>query len=216
MSLYMNIFHGRTWDQDQKQSYLKGDGWGSQGPRLKDILSVRYQRDNLHLFYASPEQLVQGSCETGWAIISLPPFGTSDNCLLAHVPGDRDDLLGCYDKQSNQMVYYGDFNIEHQAHRPLTMCLKMDKLYGKGFPEHMRELMLEKITDLHFTYGTYTVWFDNETACDKAKLLTGWRSGFDDVSLVLPVSPIRNTVLVQPQCHGRDSLLYESFELSFT
>ncbi|CAK7008858.1 hypothetical protein [Saezia sanguinis] len=216
MSLYMNIFHGRTWDQDQKQSYLKGDGWGSQGPRLNNIHALRYQRDNLHLFYASPEQLVQASCETGWAIISMPPFGTSDNCLQTHFLDSRDDLLGCYDRELNQMVYYGDFNIEHQDHCLLKMSLKMDDLYGKGFPGHIRELTLEKITDLHFTYGTYTVWFDNETACHKARVLTGWRSGADDVSLVLPVSPIRNTVLVQSQCYDGESLLYEYFELSST
>jgi len=214
MSLYMNIFHGRTWDQDQKQSYLEGDGWGSQGPRLNNIHAIRYQRDHLHLFYTSPEQLVQASCETGWAIISIPPFGASDNCLRAHLPDNRDDLLGCYDRQLNQMVYYGDFNIEHPDHHLLKMRLKMDELYGKGFPEHMRELTLEGITGLHFTYGTYTVWFDNKYACQKAWGLTGWRAGVDNVSLQLPVSPIRNTVLVQSPSHGRESLLCGSFELS--
>jgi hypothetical protein len=216
MFLLMNIFHGRTWNEDQKQSYLGDSGWGSQGPKLDVIQTMRYQDGNLLLFYSSPDRLVQASTETGWAIIGVPPFRALDNCLLAPFPKGHDDLLGCYSKASHGMIYYGDFNLNTLDHRPMVMCLKMEKNYARDFPAKKRELILEQITDLHFTYGTYTVWFDSIAACQKAKVLTGWRNGVDDICLDLPVSAIRNAVQVQSN-HSQNVLLrYESFELSAT
>lgn len=216
MSLSMNIFHGRTWDEDQKQSYLEnGNGWGSQGPRLDIIQTVRYQGGNLLLFYSSPDRLVQASTETGWAIIGVPPFQESDNCLLAHFPEGHEDLLGCNTKESHQIIYYGDFHLDAQDQRLMTMRLKMEENYARDFPAKKRELILEQITDVHFTYGEYTVWFSSAKAYDKAQYQTGWRTGGDNC-LILPIRAIRNAVQVQSNHSQNVPLLYESFELSAT
>lgn len=212
MSIYMNIFHGRTWDDDQKESFFEnGDGRGSQGPQLKEIRAVHFMNDNLYLSYPSSDELVKASESTSWAIVSLPPFGSADVFLKARF---TDDLMCCYDRESNRMIYFGDYHIENQDDRVMKMHLRMEENYAKGFSVEMREIILEKVTDLHFTYGTYTIGLENEAAFLTAKVKTGWYEGVWENSLELPIGFARKSLLVQSTHTNHVPLLYGCFELT--
>ena len=212
MSISMQIYHGRDNPNQEMND------WGTQGPTLININTVKYQNGSVSLHYSSEEKHIEAFNLTSW--LPVIPGAMEQNDLYLSVPfyyswGTREFVL-CINSDSKKVIYYSDFVVRHEnpGHK-FKMRLYMNEKHAGYFPKAIREIVLEDVSALHFVYGAYSLWFDCAQTCQKARALTGWETGIDpQISLEIPLSPFWDSVITYisvPQ--GKDRNLYDHFEL---
>ena len=204
MSLAMRIFYGRT---DPEKS-LEDDG--KEGPTLINIESADYSNGNLFLKFNDSRALNIAQSLTKWNKV--------DPALITRFafPCNTREFVTIHDSESNDLFYYSDFIIcTNDPFQTMQLTLSMNEITSKKHLPQKRELVIDNVETLRFTFGTYRIWLDSHKTYLATKQITGWNEGIDHLdSLEMLIAPATEAIMTWDAAYQGDiPLLFDRFDL---
>ncbi|CAK7032967.1 hypothetical protein [Saezia sanguinis] len=186
MSLLMNIFHGAPLNTSGLSLKERESLIDEEGHQFCQIGRIHFFAGHFCLFFNEAEFLQQAALATGWNVIDLPSSSNAQGLLI----GADEGAVKCFRPDTREVLRYSDLYFASEKHNAtIQMVMMVKKPYGEC------PLILNRIDDLTFVHGDYTVWFQNEADFQHAKKETGWKDGHDEFGLVLPLDAIHSAIL---------------------
>jgi len=191
MSLLMRIYLGTPLSPTPGSCARHNGHENRLGPVFGHIHFFHYSDGRFYLRFYQKERQDQASQLTGWQPVDIAPINgtiTQELCL----PFTHDQkFLTCFDVGTGAVTGYSAFDLESRNYEEtMRLCMMIRESYGAS------QLVLNRIIRLTFSQCEFSVWLEDENAFHRAQKETGWKTGDDAFSLVLPLDMIHSAILL--------------------